>query len=816
MKEIANRYTISLLSVIAVLALAAFSTPAMAGTNCTCDVSTHGTNPAGGLCSFGTNGTVNGTMYVDDGEGELGQDYVHVDFEAIPAGVNITWARVYWHIWMPGDWTKATFCNETQCSENNITICNPSGQCTCTQNETEGFYGGGCGTTWVYWNVTNNVTSGEQHNITIDNRAQGADGRTYWVILVAVLENSTKYSETHYWVNQGYEDSYPDDSSNKTTTWFNGTISNETNSTLWHLALCSDVTIGGLWFNDRNVRTDIPREMAKEEIDKSWIEADSTTHSMMWDNGDDDWFHPVMAILMDNITHGIDLIVEDIEFPMVMRPNTNHIINATIKNQGNVNASWFNVSLYVNDVENKTVNVTQGLNASKSTTVSFEDVNLSDGCYTFKVVADSGGLIEEVNENNNATSKKYQVGYVVVVKSDNDFADLVNDTGLPTNSVTYVSDTYYIQNLTITNCAGDGIYIVDTSKNFVINNCTIENCKPTASGVFLNNVTNGTINGSLMQNNTAYGVELGLVPLSDEDPKFINITNNNITENKLNGIDLIGFNCTVKDNNVTDNSVYGIYLFANHSNITNNNVTDNGNYGVKLYNSFGNYVYENNFTDNKASNPGYQAWDNGATNNNHWNTTAKGNWWSDWVNNDGWKDNSGFPNGTYKIDDGSNRDYKPEGPHGPTTTITVEVHSAEAVDNGDHTDVTGDVNQSENTYASIGAGGGDKEPYVQVNFSADIPAGSMINSVIFYYEHYEDAAIDWVRIYVNDSGNWDSYVAGEVNTAEPTDTADLTEYIGTEDEAEDVKVRYQIYNSGQVKDGNLDYAYLNITYTQPS
>lgn len=813
MKEIANRYTIALLSVIAVLALAAFSTPAMAGTNCTCDVSTHGTNPAGGLCSFGTNGTVNGTVYVDDGEGELGQNYVHVDFEAIPAGVNITWARVYWHIWMPGDWTKATFCNETQCSENNMTICDPSGQCTCTQNETEGFYGGGCGTTWVYWNVTNNVTSGEQHNITIDNRAQGADGRTYWVILVAVLENSTKYSETHYWVNQGYEDSYPDDSSNKTTTWFNGTIFNETNSTLWHLALCSDVTVGGLWFNDHHVRNDIPREMAKEEIDKSWIEADSTTHSMMWDNGDDDWFHPVMAILMDNITHGKDLIVEDIEFPTVMRPNKNHTINATIKNQGNVNASWFNVTLYANDVKNGTVNVTS-LNASESTTVSFENVSLSKSCYTFKVVADSGGIIDEINENNNATSKKYQVGYVVVVKSDSDFADLVNDTGLPTNSVTYVSGTYYIQNLTITNCAGDGIYIVDTSKNFVINNCTIENCKPTASGVFLNNVTKGTINGSIMQNNTAYGVELGLVPLSDEDPKFVNITNNTITENKLNGIDLIGFNCTVKDNNVTDNSVYGIYLLANHSNITNNNVTDNDNYGVKLYNSFGNYVYENNFTDNKASNPGHQAWDNGATNNNHWNTTAKGNWWSDWVNNSGFTSGSG----TYEIDGGSNRDYKPEGPHGPTTTITVEVHSAEAVDNGDHTVVTEKVNQSgDNNYSDIYAGQGDKEPYVQVNFSADIPAGSMINSVIFYYRHKEESsAIDWVKIYVNDSGNWDSYVDGAVNTTWTTDTAALTEYIGTEAEAEDVKVRYQIYNTGQVKYGYLDYAYLNITYTQPS
>ena len=659
--------------IVMVVMLAAFSVPAMAGTNCTCDVSTHGTNPAGGLCSFGTNGTVDGTVYVDDGEGELGLDYVQVDFEAIPAGVNITWARVYWHIWMPGDWTDAKFCNATQCSENNQTICDPSESCTCEQDEYDGFYGGGCGTTWVYWNVTNNVTSGEQHNITIDNRAPGADGRTMWVVLVVVLENSTKYSEIHYWVNQGYEDIEKGD---KSTTWFNGTISNETNSTLWHLALCSDVTVGGIWFNDHHVRNDIG-DLTKEEINKSWIEVDDETQNMTWDNGDDDWFHPVMAILMDNVTQpepGKDLTVTDIEFPTVMRPNKNHTINATVKNQGDANTSWFNVSLYVDNLENGTVNVTS-LNASESKTVSFENVSLSENCYTFKVVADSGGRITETNEDNNVTSEKYQVGYVIVVESDSDFEKL-NETGnaaLPTNCFKNESGTYYIQNLTITNCVGDGIYIVDTSKNFVINNCTIENCKPSASGVFLNNITKGTINGSTLQNNTAYGVELGLVPLSDEDPKFINITNNTITENKLNGIDLIGVNCTVKDNNVTNNSVYGIYLFANHSNITNNNITNNDDYGVKLYNSSGNYVYENNFTDNKASNPGYQAWDNGATNNNHWNTTEKGNWWSDWKHNSGYFDSPRV----YKIDGDSNKDEKPEGPPGENYTYDFNTGAGE-------------------------------------------------------------------------------------------------------------------------------------------
>ena len=184
------------------------------------------------------------------------------------------------------------------------------------------------------------------------------------------------------------------------------------------------------------------------------------------------------------------------------------------------------------------------------------------------------------------------------------------------------------------------------------NNCTIRNCS--GSGVFLHNLSNGTINGSDIQNNTIYGINVGLVPLSDKDPKFINITNNTINGTKTyNGINLIGFNCTVKDNNVTNNSVYGIYLFANDSEIYNNTIKYNDDYGVKLYNSTGNYVFENNFTENNLdyTDRTSQGWANWT---NSWNKTT-GNWWSDW------KDNSGFPS-TYKIDgDANDEDKRPKG-----------------------------------------------------------------------------------------------------------------------------------------------------------
>lgn len=286
-KETGYSYRYVILPIVLIAMLAVLSVPAMAGTNCICDIETN-TYP----CNHGTSGVINGMVHVDAGVGELGIDHVHIDFADIPEGT-VKWARVYWHIWMPGDWTDATFCNVNGCWNNNQTICDPSDEsCTCEQDETDGFYGGGCGTTWVYWNVTDMVATGanKTNNISIDNRAPGADGRTMWVYLVVVVE-SDNYQGIYYWVNQGYEDI---DIGQTTTTWFNGDAV-KANSSLWHFALCSDVTTGGIWFNGHHVRSDIP-DMAKEEIPGDWIELDGD-QNMVWDNGDDDWFHPVMAIL---------------------------------------------------------------------------------------------------------------------------------------------------------------------------------------------------------------------------------------------------------------------------------------------------------------------------------------------------------------------------------------------------------------------------------------------------------------------------------------------------------------------------------------
>ena len=655
-----TRYIIPIVILIAVLALAALSTPAMAA-SCKPAVSTSGSG------SYGTNGTINGTVHVEDAgpTADLGNTKYRKDF-TVPSGNDIKWARVYWHIWggnPQGDgWTNATFCNATQCWTNNQSIPqidDPNYPNNCQNDETDGYYMGGSGTHWVYWNVTD-YTSVGANNLTVDNSNGDWDGRTMWMTMVAVLENNTKYTEMHYWINQGYEDLAQGSTS---TTWFNGPINNETNSTLWHHALASNdpmrILFNGHEVHDYNSGS---WNLVEEEIDKGWIEVDDSTQNMTWDNDGDPWLHPVVAILVDTRV-GTDLRVEDIDV-RTPRPDNDSTVKATVKNWGKDDAGHFNVSLYIDNVLNGTVNVTAGLGAGASTTVSFTKVNESKGCYDFKVIVDVDGVIDEANEDNNATTVKGQVGYVIKVNSYHDFDDLVtesNDGLLGAGNVSHSGDTYYIKNFTgssaIENCACNGITIknLNATTNFEITNCTIENC--VHSGVKFHNLTSGTINGSDILNNTLYGIEVGVLPLDSNDPDDINITNNTIDDNKY-GVYLVGFNATVSNNTITNSSGsgYGIYLLANDTNITYNVIQNNTDYGVKLYNSSDNYVYGNDFICNNVDYPARvsQGCDENG-NDNDWNTSTVGNYWTDW------DDNTPTDPGNYSIDCDSNKDYKPRG-----------------------------------------------------------------------------------------------------------------------------------------------------------
>jgi len=626
---------------------------------------------------------------------------------------NITIARIYTGIWGgspgKGGFFNITIQNATNGSNGSYTTstyqaCDPdSGRCdvlNATINNGTNYnldkvnmhdYVTGCGAHFISFNATPYITPGT-NTITVKT-AGGAgctegnwDGRIYLIALLVVYENSSM-PDTTYWINEGslYLSSGSDcsDDAFYASTYFNGTnVSNPAKVKLWSLG----------WPNVIEAETKLNNNLGSADIKEcggyncllKWNNVSAALNNVSnlleYNDSTPGYERAHVEVLIVEGPGKADLTVTDIGFPTVMRDGTNYTITANVENQGGNFTGAFNVSLYVDNVQNST-NQTVSLAAGQSTVVNFTNVSLGKNCYDFKVVADSGNDVTETAENNNERAEKYQVGNVIVVRSNSDFDVLVNESNassLPSGSVTEVNDIYYIQNLNITNCAGSGIHIENTSVSFVIRNCTVYNCSD--HGIYIEDAKNGTINESkvygsdlkgirmvnssymLVDNNSvhdnkeSYGIDIYMKVMPYLDSHNITISNNTIERN-LYGIELFGLDCTIRDNDVLNNTAYGIYVMGNDSKIYNNTITNSSDYGMKLYNSDRNYVYCNTFTDNNAGNPGLQAWDN--ENTNYWNTTDAGknytgNRWNDW------KDNSGFPS-NYTIDGGSNVDKRPKG-----------------------------------------------------------------------------------------------------------------------------------------------------------
>jgi len=568
-----------------------------------------------------THGTVKGGVYIDGGESSSSYTF------NVPEG-EIKWARLYWRMWMPGDYTYAQFCNANgDCWYNTL----PLG---CYHNENEGVYFGGYGTYWAYWNVTDYTTSG------INTALIG--GPVTDIVLIAVYENPEEVNTT-YWINQGFFDI---GEVQELESWFYGSVEDVENKTaqLWVIKLKGGHS-DALYFNDEMIvygtcaisqdngftlfGLDVTSLLGSSDNHIKWVKnPDPGNISNPYDNH----MFVTNAVLVYKDIHGTgipDLTATGIEFPEIMRPGYDYLINAFVRNTycggdwSGACAGPFNVSLYVDGEFSEKKRVESGLPPSAvGIPVNFT-VNLPEGCYEFKVVVDADSEVNESNEHNNVTSENYQSGYNIVVKNNSDFDYLLwEDPGLPSGSVITIGDTYYIQGLTIENCGGKGIRIENTDVPFVIRNCTVQNCAE--SGIYLYNVTNGTIVDCTIQNNWGKGILVknstfvnitnntvqdnwnrGMAVHPEiihseflDDSKFVNIMNNKLIENYYCGIELIGCNCTVKHNTIGNNSGYGIYVYGNNSEIYCNEIKYNSDYGIKLYNSSGNCIYGNDFIGN--------------------------------------------------------------------------------------------------------------------------------------------------------------------------------------------------------------------------
>jgi parallel beta-helix repeat protein len=244
-------------------------------------------------------------------------------------------------------------------------------------------------------------------------------------------------------------------------------------------------------------------------------------------------------------------------------------------------------------------------------------------------------------------------------------ADNVTVSGFTIRSYNFSSPAWYFF----------GIYA--GGNNLKISGNIIERCQ---SGIWTGdlprNVSSVIISQNTIRDNLESGIEF------DGSPNNITITDNSIATNIL-GIAIVhGDSSVISENNVINNRGEGIYLGSSDSTIFENNVTSNrgrGGEGIQIVSSngivSGNYIADNQvgvtFSGSNAS--GNVFYNNSFVNNDQnvqitstnytetWDNGSLGNYWSDYATKypDAVEvDNTGIWNTPYAID-GNNKDNHP-------------------------------------------------------------------------------------------------------------------------------------------------------------
>ena len=449
-----------MIAVIVLAALAAFTAPASAS----------GDPGAGCVADTKLYGTMNGSVYLEQ-QGWMSYSPMTRTF-VVPSGIKE--ARIYSGVWQ-GSPGKGGYLNMTV--ENSVIgsfttdtykACDPcptAQGCSCCQAERCDMlnnstnmphnalldlvnmhgYAVGCGVQFYSFNATPHIKPGT-NNITVETETcpdcarGGWDGRIYLIALLVVYENSSM-SNTTYWVNEGalyLEEGSDCDSPDDhlyASKYFNGThVTDPTRVKLWSMGWPHVINASTTLNSNPIGSPDITESHAGDynEVLLRWSNIPTghlgaTSNFLEYNDPDPLYERAFVEVLL--VEHSIlpDLTVTDIEFPAVMRPDTEYTITATVENQGTVAAGAFHARLDIDGSPSGTpVNVPDGLGAGASTPVNFP-VNLTEGCYEFTVVADCNGVVTEGNENNNAMTEDYQVGYYIVVTSNSDFGALATE-----------------------------------------------------------------------------------------------------------------------------------------------------------------------------------------------------------------------------------------------------------------------------------------------------------------------------------------------------------------------------------------------------
>jgi len=423
--------------ILAVLVLAAFSTPASAwwwdnGLPLSCSSCNGGcpecnANPECN-CTVWENVIVeNGSVYIQFEQGINDANYTY--YFTVPSGVTMRYAGLYTDVWSNG------YCGRMNFTFNghNLGVLQfgtdgaGCGATTCDTNDNVA--GNGLGGNGVWFNVTGLTVSGTNVFVTEDVTpcppccpAGAFDGRKRGCNFIQIYSHPNITDTLHIWFNQGMEDIAND---GVPTVY----ICNVTPSVAKYWTLCSCIDC-----SDRNDTIIFNGHSFTGWNDGSegdhWMSVDcfnvtnyviSGTNKVTYTSSDE-YFHPYWLILIghnetfdplggkDLIVTEIDTIVErNNQTPFAHVQGYTYTINATIKNTGNETARNFNVSLYANttQVGKKTV---VSLGGRKEVEISFNWTPNTAGLHTLTVIVDSDNDVpDELNESNNIKSVNVSV-----------------------------------------------------------------------------------------------------------------------------------------------------------------------------------------------------------------------------------------------------------------------------------------------------------------------------------------------------------------------------------------------------------------------